>query len=138
MRLPNGTELNGTDPWWIKGFGSKFAFVAWITNFGQNIMYPYAEQKGMANIKISLSSHGSGFSNSWQHYEVLPGTHTRLSETIYFVEGKDSSLRYYMKYLIDIYHTEIPLNLLGQFSLSGQIFFALGSSNLEGACGISK
>ena len=96
---PNGTEFNGTDPWWIKGFGEKFAFDAWITNFGQNIMYPYAKQKGMANIEISLASHGSGFSNSWQHYGVLPGTHTRLTETIYFVEGKDSELRY-MKDLI--------------------------------------
>ena len=90
---PNGTEFNGTDPWWIKGFGSKFAFSARFTNFGQNIMYPYAKQKGMANIKVSLSPHGSGFSNTWQHYEVLPGTNTRLSETVYFVEGKDSELR---------------------------------------------
>ena len=32
--------------------------------------------------------------------------------------------------------SEIPANLPGQFSLSGQIFFALGSSNSEGACGI--
>ena len=99
-RWANGSELNTeTYPWWIKGFGSEFAFSAWITNFGQNIMYPYAKQKGMANIKVSLSSHGSGFSNSRQHYEVLPGTHTRLSETIYYVEGKDSSLRYYMNSL---------------------------------------
>ena len=29
--------------------------------------------------------------------------------------------------------TEIPANLPGQFSLSGQICFALGSSNSEGA-----
>ena len=34
--------------------------------------------------------------------------------------------------------SEIPANLQGQFSLSGQIFFALGSSNSEGAHGISK
>ena len=87
----NGEALNA--PWFIKGFGSKFAFSARITNFGQNIMYPYAKQKGMANIKVSLSPHGSGFSNAWQHYEVLPGTNTRLSETVYFVEGKDSELR---------------------------------------------
>ena len=87
----NGEALN--EPWFIKGFGSKFAFSARITNFGQNIMYPYAKQKGMANIKVSLSPHGSGFSNAWQHYEVLPGTNTRLSETVYFVEGKDSELR---------------------------------------------
>ena len=33
---------------------------------------------------------------------------------------------------------EIPANLPGQFSLSGQIFFALGSSNSEGHRGISK
>ena len=87
------------EPWQIKGFGSRFGFDAWITNFGQNIMYPYAKQKGMANMRISISPHGSGFSNSRQHYEVLPGTHTRLSETIYYVEGKDSSLRYYMNSL---------------------------------------
>ena len=101
-------------------------------------MYPYAKQKGMANIKISLSSHGSGFSNSWQHYEVLPGTHTRLSETIYFVEGKDSSLRYYMNNLRVIYYTEIPEKLPGHFSISGQMLFALGSSNSEWAREISK
>jgi hypothetical protein len=29
--------------------------------------------------------------------------------------------------------SEIPANLTGQLSLSGQIFFALGSSNSEGA-----
>jgi hypothetical protein len=34
--------------------------------------------------------------------------------------------------------SEIPANLPGQFSLSGQIFFALGSRNSEGAHGISK
>ena len=92
-RWANGTEFNGNDPWWIKGFGSKFAFSARFTNFGQNIMYPYAKQKGMANIKVSLSPHGSGFSNAWNHYEVLPGTNTRFSETFYFVDGKDSELR---------------------------------------------
>ena len=92
-RRPDGTEFDGTNPWWIKGFGSKFAFSARFTNFGQNIMYPYAKQKGMANIKVSLSPHGSGFSNAWNHYEVLPGTNTRFSETVYFVEGKDSELR---------------------------------------------
>ena len=85
-RLPN-------EPWQIKGFGSKFAFGAWITNFGQNIMYPYGKQKGMANIQISLSPHGSGFSNAWQNYKILPGTHTRFSETLYFVQGEDSELR---------------------------------------------
>ena len=87
----NGEDLDA--PWWIKGFGSKYAFSARITNFGQNIMYPYAKQKGMANIKVSLSPHGFGFNNAWQHYEVLPGTNTRISETVYFVEGKDSELR---------------------------------------------
>ena len=34
--------------------------------------------------------------------------------------------------------SEIPANLLGQFSLFGQIFFALGSSNSEGDSRISK
>ena len=34
--------------------------------------------------------------------------------------------------------SEIPANLPGQFSLSGQIFFLLGSSNFEGAWWISK
>jgi hypothetical protein len=29
--------------------------------------------------------------------------------------------------------SEMPANLPGQFSFSGQIFFALGSSNSEGA-----
>ena len=90
---PNGSAAEGV-PWKIKGAGNKFAFVAWITNFGQNIMYPYAKQKGMANIKISSSPHGSGFANAWKHYEVLPGTSTRFSETIMFVEGKASSLRH--------------------------------------------
>ena len=80
-------------PWFIKGFGTKFAFSAWITNFGHNIMYPYAKQKGMANIKVSLSPHGSGFSNNWQYFKFLPGTNTRLSESVYFVKGEDSDLR---------------------------------------------
>ena len=92
-KWPNGTAAEDT-LWDIKGFGAKFAFSAWITNFGQNIMYPYAKQKGMANIKISSSPHGSGFANAWKHYEVLPGTSTRFSETIMFVEGKASSLRH--------------------------------------------
>jgi hypothetical protein len=34
--------------------------------------------------------------------------------------------------------SEKPANQPGQFSLSGQIFFALGISNSEGARGISK
>ncbi len=65
----NGEDLFA--PWFIKGFGSKFAFSARFTNFGQNIMYPYAKQKGMANIKVSVSPHGSGFSNAWQHYDLI-------------------------------------------------------------------
>ena len=89
----NGTPAEGW-PWKIKGAGYKFGFAAWVTNFGQNIMYPYAKQKGMANIKISTSSYGSGFDNAWKHYDLLPGTSTRFSETITFVEGKASSLRH--------------------------------------------
>ena len=92
-KWPNGTAAED-DLWDIKGFGAKFAFSAWITNFGQNIMYPYAKQKGMANIKISISPAGSGFANAWQHYEVLPGTNNRFSETITFVKSKDSSIRH--------------------------------------------
>ena len=80
-------------PWQIKGFGSKFGFVAWITNFGQNIMYPYAKQKGMASMRISISPHGSGFSNAMQYYEVLPGSANRFSETLNIVEGDSSALR---------------------------------------------
>jgi hypothetical protein len=34
--------------------------------------------------------------------------------------------------------SEIPANLPGQFRLSGPFFFALGSSNSEEACSISK
>jgi hypothetical protein len=34
--------------------------------------------------------------------------------------------------------SELPANLPSQFSLSGQIFFALGISNSEGASRISK
>jgi hypothetical protein len=34
--------------------------------------------------------------------------------------------------------SDTPANLLGQFSLSGPIFFALGSSNSEGARSISE
>ena len=92
-KWPNGTAAEGS-PWEIKGAGSKFAFSAWITNFGQNIMYPYAKQKGMANIKISISPHGSGFANAWHYYDVLPGTNNRFSETITFVRGDASSLRH--------------------------------------------
>ena len=81
------------EPWQIKGFGSRFGFDAWITNFGQNIMYPYAKQKGMANMRISISPHGSGFSNTFQFYQALPGTVNRFSETIHIVEGEPSALR---------------------------------------------
>jgi hypothetical protein len=34
---------------------------------------------------------------------------------------------------LEFFTLEIPANLHGQFSLSGQIVFALGSSNSEGA-----
>ena len=44
----------------------------------------------------------------------------------------------FFNFLILLVPSELPANLQGQFSLSWQVFFALGSSNSEGACRISK
>ena len=47
-----------------------------------------------------------------------------------------SGLVFYFQILLA--PSELPTNLPGQFSLSGQFFLALGSSNSEGASRISK
>ena len=70
----------------------------------------------------------------------MPGkTQNFYGDLTPFLAKSDGGKWFRKKYFeIQLWPSEIPPNLPGQFSLPGQIFFALGSSNSEGHHGILR
>ena len=77
-------------PWLIKGAGSKYSFRAITTNFGNNLMYPYAKQKGNENVEVKVSSYGLGFDNFYSNNELTMGTYNLFTETMTLISSEDA------------------------------------------------
>ena len=81
------------EPWWIKGAGDKYSFRAVMTNFGQMIRYPYADQKDPDSIKFLIAERGIGFANKWKTMDADPKAVLLVTESLMVIRSDAKDLK---------------------------------------------